>query len=121
MDMIVTSPRSGDILANMVDRNTDRKTGLIVEIFGTLNLRFKELNAVSYQAGWTDSFCHLRCGHEHPTLIEAAQCAEPHGAGWYVFAVEKGTPRQLWGPEEKIVDKFRFRKNYEAASNHFSR
>jgi hypothetical protein len=114
-NMIMTSPCSGDILAHMVDRNIDHKTQLIVEIFGTLSLRFKELNTVSYQAGWTDSFCHRRCMHEHPTLIEAAQCAEPHGAGWYVLAVEKGTPRQLRGGEEAVVNKFRFRKNYEAA------
>jgi hypothetical protein len=88
--------------------NTDRKTDLIVEIFGTLNLRFKELNTVSYQAAWTDSFCHRRCMHEHRTIIEAAQFAEPHGAGWYVVAVEHGSPRQLLGDEEEIVNKFRF-------------
>lgn len=100
---------SGDILAPMVDRNTDRKTDLIVEIFGTLNLRFKELNTISYQAAWTDSFCHRRCMHEHRTIIEAAKCAEPNGAGWHVVAVENGTPRQLLGDEEDIVNKFRFR------------
>jgi len=92
----------------MVDRNTDRKTDLIFEIFGTLKLRFKELNTVSYQAGWTDSFCHRRCMHEHRTIIEAAQCAEPHGAGWYVFAVEGGSPRGLREDEEDIVNNFRF-------------
>ena len=31
--------------------------------------------------------------HEHETLIEAARCAMPYGAGWYVIAVENGTPR----------------------------
>jgi len=82
---------------------------LVVEIIGTLNLRFKKLD-LYYEAGWTDSFCHRRCLHEHPTLIEAAECGMPHGAGWYVFAVERGTPRQLWKPEEDVVNKFRFRR-----------
>ena len=121
--MAVTSPRPGDLLANMVDRSTDQKTDLIVEIFATLKLRFKELNAFSYQAGWTDSFCHRRCMHDHRTIIEAAQCAEPHGAGWYVLAVDKGTPRQLLDWEEDVVNKFRFGKKYMDALNklHFSR
>lgn len=48
--------------------------------------------------------------HEHPTLLEAARCAMPHGAGWYVLAVENGTPRQLLGDEEDVVNKFRFGK-----------
>jgi hypothetical protein len=82
---------------------------LVVEIIGTLNLRFKDLN-LYYEAGWTDSFCHRRCLHEHPTLIDAATCAAPHGAGWYVFAVESGSPRQLLGDEEDVVNKFRFRR-----------
>jgi hypothetical protein len=94
-----------------------RESKLIVEIFGTLKLRFKNLNtpsrAVTYQAGWTDSFCHRRCMHEHPTLIEAAECGMPHGAGWYVLAVENGKPRQLLGDEEDVVDRFRF-----GAENH---
>jgi hypothetical protein len=33
----------------------------------------------------------------------------PTGAGWYVFAVEDGEPRQLRDAEEKIVDRYRFR------------
>ena len=102
------------------DSQKTKPHNLIVEIFGTLNLRFKNLNtpsqAVTYQAGWTDSFCHRRCMHEHPTLIEAAECGMPHGAGWYVLAVENGKPRQLWKPEEKIVDRFRFGKTYMDAS-----
>jgi hypothetical protein len=48
---------------------TEQHNQLVVEIFGTLNLRFKNLNtpsrAVTYQSGWTDSFCHRRCMHEH--------------------------------------------------------
>src|SRR6266404_2710089 len=80
---------------------------MVVEIIGTLNLRFKNLN-LYYEAGWTDSFCHRRCLHEHLTLIEAAECGTPHGAGWYVLAVENGTPRQLLDSEEDVVNKFRF-------------
>ena len=82
---------------------------LVAEIFGTLSVRFRKLN-IYYEAGWTDSFCHLRCWHEHPTLLEAAECGMPHGAGWYVLAVENGKPRQLWKPEEKVVNEFRFRR-----------
>jgi len=89
----------------MDDRDTDRQTKLVVEIIETLRSKSQSL---SYQAGWTDSFCHRRCMHEHLTLIEAAECGMPHGAGWYVLAVENGTPRQLWKPEEKVVDRFRF-------------
>ena len=104
-DTVVTSPRPGDILAHMADQKADRQIKLLVEIIETL--RAKSLN-LSYQAGWTDSFCHRRCMHEHLTLIEAAECGMPHGAGWYVLAVEKGTPRQLWASEENVVKKFRF-------------
>lgn len=32
----------------------------------------------------------------------------PNGAGWYVVAVEYGEPRELTGPEDRIVDDFRF-------------
>ena len=88
---------------------TEQRNQMVVEIIGTLNLRFKKLN-LYYEAGWTDSFCHRRCLHEHPTLIEAAECGMPHGAGWYVLAVENGTSRQLLGDEEDVVNKFRFRR-----------
>ena len=88
---------------------TKQRDELVFEIIGTLNLRFKNLN-LYYEAGWTDSFCHRRCMHEHTTLLEAAGCAAPHGAGWYVLAVENGTPRQLDGLEEEVVNKFRFRR-----------
>jgi len=89
--------------------STEQRNQLVVEIIGTLSLRFRKLN-LYYEAGWTDSFCHRRCLHEHPTLIEAAECGMPHGAGWYVLAVENGKPRQLLGDEEDVVDKFRFGK-----------
>jgi hypothetical protein len=42
------------------------------------------------------------------TLLEAAACAVPHGAGRYVFAVEDGSPRQLKPAEDEIVNAFRF-------------
>jgi hypothetical protein len=40
--------------------------------------------------------------------LEAAVCAAPHGAGWYVIAVEEGSPRQLKAAEDEIVNEFRF-------------
>jgi hypothetical protein len=61
-----------------------------------------------YEAGWTDSWSHRHCFHEHRTLLDAAACAAPHGAGWYVFAVEDGSPRQLKAAEDEIVNEFRF-------------
>jgi hypothetical protein len=83
---------------------------LVVEIFGTLNLRFKHLNtSLHYEAGWTESWTHLRCWHDHETIQAAAECASPHGAGWYVFAVEDSTPRELRQAEEDTVRKFRFK------------
>ena len=79
----------------------------LTEIVSTLRLRYWFLNP-HYEAAWTESWSHRRCLHKHPTLIEAAKCAMPHGAGWYVFAVECGTARQLSGVEEHAVDKVRF-------------
>lgn len=83
---------------NEGSHSVEQRNQLVAEIFGTLSLRFQNLK-LYYEAGWTDSFCHHRCFHEHSTLIEAAKCAMPNGAGWYVLAVENGTPRQLWKPE----------------------
>jgi hypothetical protein len=48
--------------------------------------------------------------HKHLTLIEAAKCGMPHGAGWYVFAVEGDMPRELTEAEDKVVNAFRFGK-----------
>lgn len=79
----------------------------LTEIISTLRLRYWFLNA-HYEAGWTDSWSHRRCLHKHPTLIEAAKCAKPHGAGWYVFAVDRNTPRELTDAEDKVVNEFRF-------------
>jgi hypothetical protein len=64
---------------------------------------------IHFEAGWTESWSHRRCFHEHQTLIEAARCAMPQGAGWYVIAVENGTPRQLKAAEDAIVNEFRFK------------
>lgn len=46
--------------------------------------------------------------HTHRKLIDAAKCAKPHGAGWYVFAVDCGLPRELNDAEEEAVNKYRF-------------
>jgi hypothetical protein len=40
--------------------------------------------------------------------MEAAKCAMPNGAGWYVFAVDARGPRQLTDAEDAIVNEFRF-------------
>jgi hypothetical protein len=64
---------------------------------------------IHFEAGWTESWSHRRCFHEHQTLIEAARCAMPQGAGWYVIAVEDGRPRQLKAAEDEIVNEFRFK------------
>lgn len=81
----------------------------LTEIISTLRLCYKHLNLnLHYEAAWTDSWTHRHCFHRHPTLIEAAKCAMPHGAGWYVFAVNGQTPRQLTDAEDEIVNEFRF-------------
>jgi len=36
----------------------------------------------------------------------------PHGAGWYVFAVENGRPRELTDAEDKVVNEFRFGQHF---------
>jgi hypothetical protein len=79
----------------------------LTEIISTLRLRYWFLNSY-YEAAWTESWSHRRCLHKHPTLIEAAKCAMPHGAGWYVFAVDGNTPRELTDAEDKVVNEFRF-------------
>jgi hypothetical protein len=63
---------------------------------------------IHYEAGWTDSWTHRRCMHKHKTLLEAAKCAMPTGAGWYVFAIEVDEPRELREAEEEIVNRYRF-------------
>lgn len=63
-----------------------------------------------YEAAWTvrDIRQLDRCYHKHATLIEAVKCAMPTGAGWYVFAVEKGKARELLDAEDEIVNGYRF-------------
>ena len=80
---------------------------VLSEIVASLRVRYRSLN-LYYEAAWTESWSHRRCLHEHQTLIDAAHCAMPRGAGWYVFAVEYGTPRELNDGEEDVVNKFRF-------------
>jgi hypothetical protein len=82
-------------------------TLLLAQIIATLRLRYRFLN-LHFEAAWTDSWSHRRCLHEHQTLIEAAKCAMPNGAGWYVFAVEGDAPRQLTNAEDSVVNAFRF-------------
>ena len=80
---------------------------LVAAIIANLRNRYAPLNR-HYEAAWTESFCHFRCWHRHESLIDAAKCAMPNGAGWYVFAVENDTPQQLMEMEEQVVNDFRF-------------
>jgi hypothetical protein len=80
---------------------------LLTEIMASLRRRFVALNR-HYEAAWTESWSHRRCEHRHETLIDAPKCGMPHGAGWYVFVVEYGSPRQLSDEEDQIVNQFRF-------------
>ena len=77
---------------------------LFAKIMVALRLWYRFLN-LHYEAAWTNSWTHRRC-FRHQTLIEAAKCAVPHGAGWYVFGVDGDTPREL--TEDKVVNEFRF-------------
>jgi hypothetical protein len=90
---------------------------LLAQIMVVLRLHYKSLN-LHFEAGWTESWSHRRCLHEHHTLIEAAKCAMPHGAGWYVFAVDGDAPRQLTDAEDRIVNEFRFGATKSLASAH---
>jgi hypothetical protein len=81
---------------------------LVVEIVGTLNLRFKHLNpSVYYEVRWNDSWCLVSCTHRHATLQEAANCRRTKPAGAFVFKMEDGAPHQLGGAEEDTVKRFR--------------
>ena len=79
----------------------------VSQILPSLLVRYPGLNR-HYEAAWTDSWSHRRCFHEHQTLIDVAKCGMPQGAGWYVFAVECGIPRELTNEEEQTVNKWRF-------------
>jgi len=93
----------------MRERMSPDPISVFARIMVALRLRYRFLN-LHYEAAWTDSWSHRRCLHEHQTLMEAAKCAMPRGPGWYVFAVERDTPRQLSETEDQIVDEFRFRE-----------
>jgi hypothetical protein len=88
----------------------------VTNIITGLRHRYASLNERHFEAGWTESFCHRRCMHEHNTLIEAAQCGMPQGAGWYVFAVENGEARELTAQEDELVNHLRFGKGAMGAS-----
>jgi hypothetical protein len=63
--------------------------------------------SLHYEAAWNDSWHFRRCGHSHPMLVEAAECAMPHGCGWYVVAVEfEVIIRDLTETEEEVVNRF---------------
>jgi hypothetical protein len=87
--------------------NTSLHLSHLALIISGLRRRFAALNTY-YEAGWTDSWCHRRCEHIHRTLLAAARCGMEHGCGWYVFATEWGTSRELTAEENEIVDRFRF-------------
>jgi hypothetical protein len=80
---------------------------VVARIIAQLRVRYSALNT-HYEAAWTHSWIHQRCGHAHRTLIDAAKCAMPQGAGWYVVAVEFDKPRELNEAEERAVNQFRF-------------
>ena len=84
-----------------------RPIQLLNQIMTGLRYRYASLNGVHYEAGWTDSWVHVRCFHKHPTLIDAAKCGMPQ-PGFYVLAVDGGSPRELTKDEDEIVDRFRF-------------
>jgi hypothetical protein len=81
---------------------------LLSEIVCCLRSRYASLNDIHYEAAWTESWIHQRCYHPHKSLLEAARCAMPNRAGWYVLAVENATPRELHQHEDAQVDRFRF-------------
>jgi hypothetical protein len=86
---------------------TEQTPVALSAIIDSLRIRYWSLN-LHYEAAWTESWSHRRCMHQHQTLIDAAKCAMPRGAGWYVFAVECGTPRELSDVEDEAVNNFRF-------------
>jgi hypothetical protein len=80
---------------------------LLTQIMAGLRHRYASLNGVHYEAGWTDSWVHVRCFHKHPTLIDAAKCGMPQ-PGLYVLAVEGDAARELTTEEDEVVNRFRF-------------
>lgn len=65
-------------------------------------------NRLHYEAGWTESGNNRRCLHRHRTIPEAVACASVQAAGWYVFAVDNRTGRELTQAEEDLVNELRF-------------
>jgi hypothetical protein len=86
----------------------DSRPTLLLDVMEFLRQRFASLNR-HYQAAWTDSFVHFRCYHKHAELLDAAKCAASQGIpGWYCFAVEFDSPRELTEAEDAEVRTFRF-------------
>jgi hypothetical protein len=79
---------------------------LLAHIMVELRYRYAKLNR-HYEAAFTDSFCTRRCCHAHETLIDAAKCAMPNGAGCDVIAVEYDTPLELTQAEDVLVNEFK--------------
>jgi hypothetical protein len=94
---------------------SEQAPALVSEIIASLRVRFRYLG-LHYEAAWTDSWSHRRCLHEHQSLADAAACAMPHGAGWYVFAVEGGDARELNIQEEGALNELRFGGNRTKAN-----
>lgn len=84
-----------------------RPIQLVSEIMTGLRQRYASLNDIHYEAAWTDSWIDCRCHHKHLTLIDAAKCGMPQ-PGFYVLAVDGGSPRELSTEEDEIVNRFRF-------------
>lgn len=77
-----------------------RPIQLLNQIMTGLRHRYASLNAIHYEAGWTDSWMHVRGFHTHPTLIDAAKCGMPQ-PGFYVLAVEGDSPGELTAEEDE--------------------
>ena len=84
-------------------------TQLITQIISDLRFRYAALNAIYYEAAWSDSRAYSRCFHKHRTLTEAAKCGMPQ-PGFYVLAIERGKERELTTEEDGVVNAFRFGK-----------
>ena len=86
----------------------ERMPPLVKQIMTGLRYRYASLNNTHYEVAWTDSLGDCRCRHKHQMISDAARCGLPRAAGWYIFAVERGKPRQLTIAEDKIANDFRF-------------
>jgi hypothetical protein len=97
----------------------DTSTPLLAQIMSALRNRYASLNR-HYEAAWNDSWHFRRCFHIHHSLIEAAKCAMPSGAGWYLVRVEFDQPRELTEEENQVVNEFRFNCSPPTEKNPFT-